>query len=196
MGTSHWRASDHETVRFGHPHKSRRFQRVWTPHTASRSSRGPALFPFHPTGTADHGPETAGGFGDLLLQLLTEHASGKGRGHFAQPRGHWASQAWRGRPAAARRAWREVLHLSRSPQDIYRQDGVIVEFSRKSTISRKRRDIRMLRKRPFGQRFGLRLKKSRDFCCPTRLSNALGWQQDQATALSVLFREDSTMTPR
>src|SRR5208283_3863053 len=38
-------------------------------------------------------------------------------------------------------------------------------------------------------------EKSRDFCCSTRLSNGLGWQQDQATALSVLFREDSTMTP-
>src|SRR5208337_2775007 len=35
-------------------------------------------------------------------------------------------------------------------------------------------------------------EKSRDFCCITRLSNGLGWQQDQATALSVLFREEST----
>ena len=38
-------------------------------------------------------------------------------------------------------------------------------------------------------------EKSRDFCCSTRLSNGLAWQQDQATALSVGFWEDSLMTP-
>ena len=38
-------------------------------------------------------------------------------------------------------------------------------------------------------------ERSRDFCCSTRLSNGLGWQQDHATALGVLLREDSTMTP-
>ena len=38
-------------------------------------------------------------------------------------------------------------------------------------------------------------EKSRDFCCSTRLSNGLAWQQDQATALSVGFWADSLMTP-
>jgi len=38
-------------------------------------------------------------------------------------------------------------------------------------------------------------EKSDDFCCLTWLSTPLGWQQDHATVLSVLFREDSTMTP-
>ena len=37
----------------------------------------------------------------------------------------------------------------------------------------------VLSKHSFGQRFGLRLKNSRDFSCSTRLSNGLAWQQDR-----------------
>jgi len=62
------RPSDHETVRFGHPHNKHEFSAGWTAHT-SRSSRWPALFTFHPTGTADHGPGNGRGFRGLLLQL-------------------------------------------------------------------------------------------------------------------------------
>jgi len=53
----------------------------------------------------------------------------------------------------------------------------------------------MLRKRPFGQRFDLRLKNHGIFVDQLRLSNRLGWQQDQATALSAGRVHDDPSLP-